>query len=202
MVDTLRDDKVLLFTSADTGEGKSTVAANLAVSMAESGVDVVLVDCNLRRPKIHELFRSERVPGLVHVVAGTMELEEALCPSGTDRLRLLSAGRRSRRSAEILASSRMRSVIEEVSSMADLVILDGPAVRAGPDALALVLVADVVVFVSDALIGHTSAIAEARHRLDGVDAVLAAAIVNNSPETAGRVKHGRRIPSRSKAATS
>ena len=178
---------VLLVTSADTGEGKSTVAANLAVSLAEGDFEVVLVDCNPRRPKIHDLFQVDGTPGLVHVVAGTADLGATLRPSGTDHLKILTAGRRSHRSAEVLASRRMATVVAGLSSMADFVILDGPAVSGAPDALALVLVSNAVVFVADALITDTSAVVEARHRLMGVGADLPIAIFNNSPEAGGHV---------------
>ena len=188
VVPRLRDGPaVLLVTSADTGEGKSTVAANLAVSLAEGDFEVVLVDCNPRRPKIHDLFQVGGAPGLVHVVAGTADLGAALRPSGTDHLKILTAGRRSHRSAEVLASRRMGTVVAGLSSMADFVILDGPAVSGAPDALALVLVSNAVVFVADALITDTSAVVEARHRLTGVGADLPIAVFNNSPEAGGHV---------------
>ena len=188
VVPRLRDGPaVLLVTSADTGEGKSTVAANLAVSLAEGDFEVVLVDCNPRRPKIHDLFQVGGAPGLVHVAAGTADLGTALRPSGTDHLKILTAGRRSHRSAEVLASRRMGSVVAGLSSMADFVVLDGPAVSGAPDALALVLVSNAVVFVADALITDTSAVVEARHRLMGVGADLPIAVFNNSPEAGGHV---------------
>lgn len=170
---------VLLVTSADTDEGKSTVAANLAVSLAESGPRVVLVDCNLRRPAVAELLDLRAGPGLVHVLAGTVGLTGAIRSTAVDGLEILPAGRQSSRTAEILASPRLSSVIEAASRGADLVILDGPAVREGLDALSLALVADGVVLVADAGFGDADAIIDARMRLEGVGAPIVGAVLND-----------------------
>lgn len=170
---------VLLVTSADTDEGKSTVAANLAVSLAESGSRVVLVDCNLRRPAVAELFGGRGDPGLVHVLAGTVGLAGAVRSTAVDGLEILPAGRQSSRTAEILASPRLSSIVEAASRGADLVILDGPAVREGLDALSLALVADGVLLVADAGLGDADAIIDARVRLEGVGAPMVGAVLND-----------------------
>ena len=171
--------QVLLVSSADTAEGKSTVAANLAVSLAESGRTVVLVDCNLRRPAVAQWFGVRGDPGLVHVLAGTIGLTGAVRETAVDRLEILPAGRQSTRTAEILASPRLSSIVEAASRGADVVILDGPAVREGLDALSLALVADGVLLVADAGFGDADAIIDARVRLEGVGAPIVGAILND-----------------------
>ena len=186
-----RDAEILLVTSAEAREGKSTTAANLAVALAESGLGVALVDCNPRGPSIHSLFASPEGPGLVHVLAGTTQLRAALKPSGTERLDILTAGRRSSRSVEALASPRLRAVIAGLASTVDFVILDGPSLRSGSDALAVALISDAVLLVADALIGDAESVSDACQQLRGVGARVAGAVLNNSGEGASITKTSR-----------
>jgi succinoglycan biosynthesis transport protein ExoP len=186
-----REAKILLITSAEPREGKSTIGANLAVTLAESGLDVALVDCNPRGPSIHALFLGSEGPGLVHVLAGTTELRAALRSSGTEGLEILTAGTRSPRSAEALASPRLRQVIEELASTVDRVILDGPSLQAGSEALAVALISDAALLVADALIGDADRVSEARHQLQGVGARLVGAVLNNSGEGAAIARASR-----------
>jgi capsular exopolysaccharide synthesis family protein len=196
------DAKILLVTSAEAGEGKSTIAANLAVAFAESGLDVALVDCNPRRPSIHSLFASPESPGLVHVLAGTTRLGAALRSSGTERLKILTAGRRSPRSVEALASPRLRGVIEELASTVDFVILDGPSMRTGSDALAVAMIPDAALLVADALIGDADRVSEACQQLRGVGAWVAGAVLNNSGEGASITRTSRTSSTRPRAMAS
>ena len=178
------DAKILLVTSAEAREGKSTIAANLAVALAKSGLDVALVDCNPRGPSINSLFASSESSGLVHVLAGTTQLRAALRSSGTERLEILTAGRRSPRSVEALASPRLRGVIEELASTVDFVILDGPSMRTGSDALAVAMISHAALLVADALIGDANRVSDASRQLRGLGARVAGAVLNNSGEGA------------------
>jgi polysaccharide biosynthesis transport protein len=116
----------LMVTSARPREGKSTTAANLAVVAALSGRRVVLVDADLRDPSLAALFRLPAVPGLSDVLSGTVTLPEAMQPTGTRDLLLLPAGTPVSDAAELLAGPRLSAVLEELNSLADLVIIDTP----------------------------------------------------------------------------
>ena len=162
----------ILVTSAQTGEGKTTVAANLAVELAMSGKEVICVDADTRRPRLHVNLRLAEGNGLTDVVFGSSELDDALevvnlvVPSqngrqlfrrsleeavpaeGTGRLRVLRAGRAAPGSASIYTRDVVRQLIEALSSKADYVIVDSPPLLALADAFPLALQADSVLVVA------------------------------------------------------
>ncbi|MFP4249526.1 MAG: GumC family protein [Armatimonadota bacterium] len=115
-----------LVTSAGSGEGKSVTAANLAVAYAQSGVSVILVDTDLRRPVMHRLFDIETPVGLTNVVVGDLDLRSALADTEVPGLKLLSTGPLPPNPAELLESEQMTGVIDELTEMADIVIFDSP----------------------------------------------------------------------------
>ena len=144
--------KVLMVTSSVAGEGKSTVAANLAISMALKGKRVILVDCDLRNPSVGRIFRvEEKCPGLVAVLNGKATLEEALvevkskdAPTG---LRLLPGADKESRLVEILGSQAMRQLVDRLRDEADAVILDTPPSALLVDAMMLVRHVDGIAYV-------------------------------------------------------
>ncbi|MGM0492091.1 MAG: GumC family protein [Armatimonadota bacterium] len=121
-----RPAETFLVTSAGSGEGKSVTAANLAVAYAQSGVSVILVDTDLRRPVMHRLFEIETPVGLTNVVVGDLELSAALVDTEVPGLKLLSTGPLPPNPAELLESEQMTQVIDELTEMADIVIFDSP----------------------------------------------------------------------------
>ncbi|MFM7320042.1 MAG: polysaccharide biosynthesis tyrosine autokinase [Armatimonadota bacterium] len=129
----------LLITSSQPAEGKSTTAANLATTMADSfeGRKVILVDADLRRPSQDKLFRLERAPGLTEVLLGSHSLDDVLRPCGVDNVLVLPAGTLPPNPAELLGSSAMERLIAELESRADFVIFDSPPALAVADSLVL-----------------------------------------------------------------
>ncbi|MEO5319280.1 polysaccharide biosynthesis tyrosine autokinase [Arthrobacter sp. CC3] len=118
--------KSLLVTSSLPGEGKSTTATNLAVSLAQSGLAVVLVDADLRRPMVSEYLGLERNVGLTTALLGQAELDDVLQPWGDDRLYVLTSGRIPPNPSELLGSKQMRKLIVELEANFDAVIIDAP----------------------------------------------------------------------------
>ncbi|HEY3886243.1 MAG TPA: CpsD/CapB family tyrosine-protein kinase [Vicinamibacterales bacterium] len=120
----------LIVTSPAKGDGKSLTAANLALTMAlELHQRVLLVDADLRRPSVHDLFGLSETPGLTGVLMGGATLDEALVPVPDQRLTVLPAGSIPSRPAELLASSAMRRTLDTLRSQFDRVILDMPPVE-------------------------------------------------------------------------
>lgn len=128
--------KSLGITSALPGEGKSTVAANLAVAIAQAGRSAVLVDADLRRPELHRIFGVANRVGLTNLLVDGAG-EEALQSTKVDGLRLLTSGPLPPNPAELLSSPEMERVIALLGSSADVVIYDTPPATAVTDAAVL-----------------------------------------------------------------
>jgi capsular exopolysaccharide synthesis family protein len=135
-------------TSANDGDGKSMAAVNLALVMSMSvGRKVALVDCDLRRPRVHESLGIPVEAGLAEVLAGTAELEDALVPVDGSPLQVLPVRALPPNPSELLASGRMRDLIEKLGTRFDRVVLDVPPTLGLPDAKVVTDLCDGVLFV-------------------------------------------------------
>ena len=148
----LGDKKVLMVTSSIPGEGKSTVAGNLAISMARKGKRVVLSDCDLRNPTQGKVFDLKgKYPGLVAVLQGTASLDEALYEvkeQGEEiGLTLLPGADKESRLVEILGSEEMGRLLDKLKERADVIILDTPPTAMLVDATIMMPYVDGVVYV-------------------------------------------------------
>ena len=145
-------NKVLMVTSSVAGEGKSTVSANLAASMALKGMKVILVDCDLRNPSVGRVFNiTGSYPGLAKVLDGKADLNDALVevmkddkPTG---LTLLPGSDKTSRMTETLSNEEMGDLLDRLRGMADMVILDTPPSAVLVDAMMLVKHVDGVAYV-------------------------------------------------------
>ena len=115
-------------TSSIPGEGKSLTCSNLAVSIAETGSRVLLVDADLRRPTVHRVFGLDRDEGLSQVLAGSLHWRDSVQSTKVKGLSVLSGGRIPPNPAELLGSNRMVNFLEEVRTHYDLVIVDTPPI--------------------------------------------------------------------------
>ena len=127
------------FTVTSTGpsEGKSFVSSNLALSFAEAGFRTVLVDGDTRRGAIQQAFGVPQKPGLVDYLQGTSALDEMVYPTSYERLSLVPCGTRHRQAPEMVTTSAMESLLDELRARFDVVIVDSPPLGAGTDAYAL-----------------------------------------------------------------
>lgn len=181
--------KTLLITSSIPSEGKSTIAANLAVSFAQKGKRVILVDCDLRHPSVQgKLFIKGNFPGVAAVLKGSVSLEEALYQmpvEGMD-LKVLCGAKEAQEDIEILGSGHMKLLLEELEGMADLVLLDTSPSAALADALVLAR------NVHTALYVVKYDFAKARHVLDGIEELaesrvdVIGCVLNESKHSASR----------------
>ncbi len=128
--------KVLAVTSALPGEGKSFTTYNLALAFAATGIKVLLIDCDLRRPRQHALFRVGREDGLADLLAGQIPFENTLKPHPVEQnLFIMTAGRQSPLASELLGAGEIENVIAAARSRFDLVLIDNPPVLPVADAI-------------------------------------------------------------------
>ncbi len=143
------DKRTFAITSALSGEGKSFIALNLAVSLARSGNRVILVDADLRAPSLHRFFNLAAMSGLVDYLEGDADFNRCLHPTAIERLWLVPAGGTSREPAEALGGERMREFMREARAMvpASYVIIDTSAASAVPEAQLVARQSDALVIV-------------------------------------------------------
>jgi capsular exopolysaccharide synthesis family protein len=138
----------LLVTSAQAGEGKTTVSMNLAISLARLGRRVLLIDADLRRPSLHRAFGISEGPGLAEHLADGRDWRLGAAEVGVHNLRLLPAGGVADGPSELLSSDRMRALIVEAQAEHDFVVVDSPALMVNvSDARILSSRADAIVLV-------------------------------------------------------
>ncbi len=119
----------ILVTSAETSDGKSTVATNLAAIFAQGGKRVILADCDLRRPRIHRFIGVQNRVGMTDLFRGSHTLDEVMHvwrDSGGAEISIITSGSLPPNPAELLGSQKMNRILEELTSRADVVILDSP----------------------------------------------------------------------------
>jgi protein-tyrosine kinase len=139
--------KRVLVTSTAPGEGKSTTLANLAITLAQAERSVLVVDADLRRPVVHEMFRLKSTPGLTSYLAGDALLDAVVSKTHIPNLAMVPSGPTPPNPAELLASRRMREFLETMSERYDVTLFDSPPVLAVTDACALASMMDGVIFV-------------------------------------------------------
>jgi capsular exopolysaccharide synthesis family protein len=178
--------QTVVVTSAGVGEGKSTTLANLAVVSAQAGRKVIVVDADLRRPSLHEVFGVENRAGLT-----TMMMEEGALASpplqdtGIEGLALLTSGPLPPNPAELLGSRRMEEVIAMLAQRAAHVFFDTPPVVAVTDAAVLATKVDGVVLVISAGKTRREYARSAVQRLQQINARLVGTVLTNVPMGAG-----------------
>lgn len=132
------DFKVLAITSPDMGDGKSTIVANLAVSLAEGGRQVLIIDTDLRRPNAHTFFGLGKKPGLNEVLSNKKTLQEVVHETPVPSISLLPAGDETDNPASLIDGKKMRELIESVKAEYDHIIIDTPPFGLTVDSTSLI----------------------------------------------------------------
>ena len=175
----------LVITSPAPGEGKSTVAANLAVIAAHAGHNVVLVDADLRRPTVADVLKVPGAPGLSEVLSGAAQLDAAL-RTVEERLTVLPSGSLPRSPSELLGSPAMIKVIEELERRFDVVLIDSAPVLPVTDALLLSGLTEGVVLVMRLAQTTTTALSRTITLLHNVNAKILGVVANGAVEEEDR----------------
>ena len=131
-----KEYKTIVVTSSEPGEGKTTVAGNLALALAQGESKVLLVDCDMRRPSIHKTFKISNTYGISDLLVGNKKLE-SVANKYNDNLSIVPAGKIPPNPAEMLASKVMTAFLEEMKNYFDYIVLDTPPLQAVTDAQVL-----------------------------------------------------------------
>jgi capsular exopolysaccharide synthesis family protein len=177
-----RSVKVLVVTSALPGDGKTTCATNLALTLTQRGIKTLVIDADLRRGVINRAFDAPLEPGLANVLLGTARLEAALRKMEVGEthalMYYLTSGTRADNPTGLIESARMRSLISELATEYDRIIIDTPPVNAVTDAALLGSWADGVILIARAGVTERPALAYAVDQLRRVRAPLLGVVLN------------------------
>ncbi|MCS6900804.1 MAG: polysaccharide biosynthesis tyrosine autokinase [Myxococcales bacterium] len=173
-----RPPRLLLVTSASPSEGKTTTAATLAATFAQANARTLIVDLDLRRPRLHKIFDIGPEHGITSVMLGEETLDEAIQPTSVPNLSVLPAGRTPPNPAELLMSDRLMELLHQLRDRFDRVIIDSPPTNPVTDAVILSTRVDGTVFV---VRSYSTTIDQVRHSLRairGVQGKLLGVILN------------------------
>ncbi len=170
--------RTLVVSSSATKEGKSTTVANLAITMAQMGSRVLIVDADLRRPTMHTFFKLDRQIGLTNALLGTYTLDEVIKPTGVDNLDLITAGDIPPNPSELLSSKALSKALSILATRYDLILIDSPPVIAVTDAAVLSTKTDALLLVVSSGYVSRREVLRAIQLLENVHANLLGTLLN------------------------
>ena len=181
-----RDLKTLSVTSAMEGEGKTTTLANLAVTLAQQGNRVLMVDGDLRRPKLHRIFDVINTQGLTELLVKNLDPDDLIQKTFVDNIYILPTGLIPPNPAELLGSRRMRHFLERVKAEYDYVLVDVPPINVVTDGLLICNQLDGVVLLCDSGLVTIDNAKQAKLQLEKAKANILGVVLNNvSQESSG-----------------
>lgn len=183
-VDATNHPRVIVVTSSIAGEGKSTTAANLALAMAESGASVCVVEGDLRRPRLLTYLGLEGSVGLTDVLIGRYELDDVLQPFGAHSLTVLGAGATPPNPSELLGSTSMRTVLDDLRHRYDYVLIDGAPVLPVTDSTVLTRLADGAIIVAGSGVVSKDQFDHALETFETVNGTVLGIVLNRVPRQA------------------
>lgn len=177
--------KTLLITSAEPEAGKTITASNLSIALAQEGNKVLLIDCDMRKPKQHKIFYQERLQGLSDFLTGNAEVSKIVQDSGISNLRIITSGKSPLNPGEIVGSKKMDELISTLKSQFDFVILDSPPISSVTDSVILANKVDASILVVRSGKSHISVVDRAKEQLSMSKAVIIGIVLNGL-----KVNHG------------
>lgn len=171
--------RTLIVTSANPGDGKTTTAANLAVTYAQEGKRVLVVDADLRKPALHHWFNVSNLSGLTSVLMNESPWQNAVKPTDVEGLSVLASGPTPPNPTEMLNSNKMNQLIEEFKAQYDLVIFDGPPALLMSDSLIIAAKCDGVLIVVSGGVTKRQHAEKLYVSLEHVNAKVLGVVLNN-----------------------
>lgn len=180
--------KSIVVTSAEPGEGKSTTCSNLAIAFAQNGERVVLIDCDLRKPSMHRIFKISNIEGLSDILIGKEKFEN-IVKKDIENLYLIPAGKIPPNPAEMLGSKNMEKLLEKLKEEFDIIILDTAPLQAVTDAQILSTKVDATILVVKSNVTNKDSLLQAKSLLEKVGANIIGTILNGVEEKRGKYYH-------------
>lgn len=168
----------IIITSTMPRDGKSTVASNVAVAFAQTDVNVLLIDCDMRKPRVNKFFNVPSVPGLSNVLAGLCSVKDAIKSTEYKNLSILTAGILPPNPAELLSGSDMAELVVGLKKEYDLIIMDTPPINIVSDAVVLTAITDGVVLVARHAVTSYADITKSIKALEFVNAKIIGLVLN------------------------
>lgn len=182
--------KKIIVTSAFPKEGKTTTCVNLAIAFAQTTAKVLIIDCDLRKPRLHKIFMLKSNIGLSNVLTRMNTLEEAIQTTGFYGLEILPAGTTPPNPAELLASDSMKEVIDTLSEKYDYIFMDTPPVNVVTDAVVLSPYISGLFLVTRQKFTDHRSIKDALNRLELANIKPTGFILNDIDEYSSKYKYG------------
>lgn len=182
--------KTIVVTSAQPSEGKSTVMVNLAITFAQSGKKIILIDCDLRKPTVHKKLQISNSEGLTNVLTQSKTLDECIKETEVENFYVMTCGPIPPNPAELVGSNRMKNLLKDLKASFDIILIDAPPVLAVTDAQILSTLADGVIFVAAYAQSEKYAIVKAKELIDKVGSKLLGVVLNKVPDKSGRYYYG------------
>ena len=173
-----RPPRTLLISSAAPSEGKTTVACSTAIALAQSGQRVCIIDCDLRRPRLHRVFNRQGDMGVTNVLIGEATIDEVAQPTIVDHLYCIPAGPTPPNAADLLQSGRFREFLDGLLKRFDRVVIDSPPAVAVTDAAIISTQVNGVIFVMRAFKTTKALSRQGLRSLSDVDAPLLGGVLN------------------------
>ncbi|MBK9709331.1 MAG: polysaccharide biosynthesis tyrosine autokinase [Acidobacteria bacterium] len=174
-----RPPKIILFTSGQPGEGKTTTAINTAISLSQLGSSVLLIDADLRRPTVHRVFKMNQSQGLSTYLSRQVDIEPLIHKLWVPNLSVLPCGPIPPNPAELISSERMKEVLKLLSDKYDHILIDSPPLINVTDPVILSTMVDGVILVVQAGRSTRDIVRRARHELSSVGAKIFGVVLNN-----------------------
>lgn len=173
-----KEIQVILITSATQGEGKSTTSSNLAVTYAQQGKKVLIIDTDMRRPTVHYTFRVANGLGLSSLLTRQAEKEKAILPTKVDNLSILTAGPIPPNPAELLSSRAMEHLVSQLREEFDVIIFDAPPLLQVADSRITSKLTDGVVLVVGCTTSDRQRVLKAKEQLELAEAKILGVVLN------------------------
>jgi succinoglycan biosynthesis transport protein ExoP len=181
--------KSLMFTSAVPGEGKSTIVSNLALAIGKAGLNVLIVDCDMRLPTQHKIFGLNNKQGLSTVLTQPVRLIDVIKKNRNPNTWIITSGPEVSNAMELLGSNQMKIILEQLSQKFDYILLDTPALIPVGDAIALATSVDGIILVTRQLYCKEEDLRETYKQLIDLNAHILGVVVNDVKQTRNYYKY-------------